>query len=103
MGWSLQPKAEAGADYVCGKVKAAYQKMIAEGCDGEYTKAVVGYLALGVDMTIAFSNTLARWENSSEAINNFIRDKLCQCFGIILRLIHSADLLAVLRRAANII
>jgi adenine-specific DNA methylase len=34
----------------------------------EYAKAVVSYLSLGVDMTAAFSNTLARWENTSEAI-----------------------------------
>ena len=52
------------------KVKAAYQKMIAEGCDGEYTKAVVSYLALGLDMTSAFGNTLARWENSAERIKH---------------------------------
>ena len=50
------------------KVKEAYQKMGAEGVDAEYAKAVVSYLALGVDMTAAFGNTLARWENSSEAI-----------------------------------
>ena len=50
------------------KVKVVYQKMLAEGVDGEYAKAVVSYLALGVDMTAAFGNTLARWENSSEAI-----------------------------------
>ena len=50
------------------KVKAVYQKMVVEGIDGEYAKAIVSYLALGVDMTAAFSNTLARWENSSEAI-----------------------------------
>ena len=50
------------------KVKVAYQKMVTEGVDEEYAKAVTSYLALGVDMTIAFSNTLARWENSSEAI-----------------------------------
>ena len=50
------------------KVKAAYQKMLSKGLDGEYAKAVLSYLALGVDMTAAFNNTLARWENSSEAI-----------------------------------
>ena len=50
------------------KVKVVYQKMVVEGVDGEYAKAIVSYLALGVDMTAAFSNTLARWENSSEAI-----------------------------------
>ena len=50
------------------QVKGAYQKMGEEGVDAEYAKAVVSYLALGVDMTAAFGNTLARWENSSEAI-----------------------------------
>ncbi len=50
------------------KVRAAYQKMVAEGVDMEYAKAVVSYLALALDMTAAFSNILARWENSSEAI-----------------------------------
>ena len=50
------------------QVKVAYQKMVEEGVDTEYAKAVVSYLALGVDMTAAFGNTLARWENSSEAI-----------------------------------
>ena len=50
------------------KVRAAYQKMVAEGVDAEYAKAVVTYLALALDMTAALSNTLARWQNSSEAI-----------------------------------
>ena len=50
------------------KVKEVYQKIVAERLDEGYAKAVVSYLALGVDMTAAFGNTLARWENSSEAI-----------------------------------
>ena len=50
------------------KVRAVYQKMVAEGVDAEYAKAVVTYLALALDMTAALSNTLARWQNSSEAI-----------------------------------
>lgn len=50
------------------KVREAYKKMIEEGHDEEYAKAVVSYLALGMDMTAAFTNTLARWENTSEAI-----------------------------------
>ena len=50
------------------KVKAAYQKMTRDEVDGEYTKAMVSYLALGLDMTAAFGNTLARWENGSEAV-----------------------------------
>lgn len=52
------------------KVKAAYQKLVVEWDDEEYAKAVVSYLALGVDMTAAFGNTLARWENSSEIIKH---------------------------------
>ena len=50
------------------QVREAYQQMVVEGDDGEYAKAVISYLALGADMTAAFGNTLARWENSSEAI-----------------------------------
>ena len=50
------------------KVKASYQQMLADGVNAEYTKAVVSYLALALDMTAAFNNILARWENSSEAI-----------------------------------
>ena len=52
------------------QVKVAYQKMVEEGVDTQYAKAVVSYLALGVDMTAAFGNTLARWENSSERIKH---------------------------------
>lgn len=50
------------------KVKQAHEKMLTEGVKEEYAKAVVSYLALGMDMTAAFTNTLARWENTSEAI-----------------------------------
>jgi adenine-specific DNA methylase len=49
-------------------VRQAYKKMLAEGMEEEYAKAVISYLAQGIDMTAAFSNTLARWENTSEAI-----------------------------------
>jgi adenine-specific DNA methylase len=50
------------------KVRQAYQKILEEGYEEEHAKAVVSYLSLGVDMTAAFANTLARWENTSEAI-----------------------------------
>lgn len=50
------------------KVKAAYQNLMRENDSEEHAKAVVSYLALGLDMAAAFGNTLARWENSSEAI-----------------------------------
>jgi len=50
------------------KVRLAYKKMIKEGYDKEYAKAVVSYLGLMLDMLAAFTNVLARWENTSEAI-----------------------------------
>lgn len=52
------------------KVREAYRKMIAEGVDREYAKAIATYLALSTDMTCAFSNTIARWDNTSEAIKH---------------------------------
>lgn len=59
------------------KVRKAYEKMRAEGMDPEFAKAVATYLALAVDMTAAFCNTLARWENTSEAIKHlFSRNAL---------------------------
>lgn len=50
------------------KVRQAYEQMLAEGYEEEYAKAIATYLALGVDMIAAFTNSLARWENTSEAI-----------------------------------
>ena len=48
------------------KVKKAYQKLIAEGVDGEYAKAVVTYLALGIDRLASFSTTLCWWKSGTE-------------------------------------
>ncbi|WP_299285532.1 DUF1156 domain-containing protein [Thermoflexus sp.] len=50
------------------KVRQAYAQMRSQSADPDFAKAVVTYLALGVDMSAAFCNTLARWENTSEAI-----------------------------------
>ncbi len=50
------------------KVRQAYNQIISVEKDKEYAKAVTAYLALRIDMMAAFSNTLARWENTSEAI-----------------------------------
>lgn len=49
-------------------VRRAHAAMLAQGADPDFAKAVATYLALGLDMTAAFCNTLARWENTSEAI-----------------------------------
>jgi len=50
------------------KVREVYKKMLEEGMEKDYAKAVASYLALALDMTAAFTNTLARWGNTSEAI-----------------------------------
>jgi len=49
-------------------VRRAHARMIEQGADPDFARAVATYLALAVDMTAAFCNTLARWENTSEAI-----------------------------------
>ena len=50
------------------KVKEAYQKMGAEGVDAEYAKAVVSYLALGVDRVADKNSVLCRVIPQTEAI-----------------------------------
>ena len=65
------------------KVKAAYQKMVAEGVDGEYAKAVVSYLALGVDNRCGFEQYTCRWRSVGNC--KHLQDKPCQCFGIMVK------------------
>ena len=48
------------------KVKAAYQKMMAEEIDGEYAKSVVSYLALCISRCSDFETTLVTWLNHVE-------------------------------------
>jgi len=43
------------------KVRLAYQKMIEEGYDEEYAKAVVSYLGLGVNRLATYLASLVRW------------------------------------------
>lgn len=50
------------------KVRQAHEKMLTEGYDVEYAKAVASYLALGVDMTGVSCNTLCRWEPTRQLI-----------------------------------
>jgi len=50
------------------KIRLAHQKMLEEGYDRDYAKALVGYLGLTLDTSTAFTNTLTRWNNTSEAI-----------------------------------
>jgi len=43
------------------KVRLAYKKMMEEGYDEEYAKAVVSYLAMGVDRLADYNSTLCIW------------------------------------------
>ena len=59
------------------KVQLAYKKMIKEGYDEEYAKAVVSYLALVVSRVSDFSSNLCRWHPQWEFIpNTFARQVL---------------------------
>jgi adenine-specific DNA methylase len=48
------------------KVRNAYKKMIEEGLDKEYAKAVVGYLGLGLTRMSDYFNALCVWDNGQE-------------------------------------
>ena len=48
------------------KVRLAYQKMIEEGYEEEYAKAVAGYLGLGVNRIASYCTTLGYWHVSGE-------------------------------------
>jgi adenine-specific DNA methylase len=50
------------------QVRRAHEEMLARGYPEDFARAVVMYLGLTMDMTAAFTNTLARWENTSEAV-----------------------------------
>ncbi|WP_297503002.1 DUF1156 domain-containing protein [Thermococcus sp.] len=50
------------------KVRKAYERMLKEGYDEEYAKAVVTYLAIAFDKFLARSTTLSRWHVTRETI-----------------------------------
>jgi adenine-specific DNA methylase len=59
------------------KVRLAYKKMIKEGYDEEYAKAVTGYLGLIVSRCSDFETVLCRWQPQWEFIPNlFARQAL---------------------------
>jgi len=59
------------------KVRLAYKKMIEEGYDEEYAKAVVSYLALMISRCSDFESNIVRWFNHVENIcNTFARQAL---------------------------
>jgi Adenine-specific DNA methylase containing a Zn-ribbon len=59
------------------KVRLAYKKMLEEGYDKDYAKAVVSYLGLGVSRMSDFESNLCRWHPQWEFIpNTFARQAL---------------------------
>jgi adenine-specific DNA methylase len=48
------------------KVKQAHEKMLAEGVDEEYARAVTSYLTLAIDRLASFSTSLCRWKSGTE-------------------------------------
>ena len=52
------------------KVRLAYKKMLEEGYDEEYAKAITTYLGLGVSRSVPFYSVLTRWEPMRETPAN---------------------------------
>lgn len=52
------------------KVRLAYKKMIEEGYEEEFAKAVVSYLGLGIDRMATFGCVITRWEPMRETPAN---------------------------------
>jgi adenine-specific DNA methylase len=50
------------------KVRLAYKKMIEEGYEKDYAKAVVSYLGLGVNRLASFCNSFSMWISQRELI-----------------------------------
>jgi len=51
------------------KVRLVYNKMIEEGYDEDYAKAVVSYLGLGVNRLAIYATTFGYWHNTRELVN----------------------------------
>jgi len=59
------------------KVRLAYKKMIEEGYDKEYAKAVVSYLGISINNLAEKNNNVSRWANTKETIaGSFSRQAL---------------------------
>lgn len=59
------------------KVRLAYKRMVEEGYDEEYAKAVVSYLGITINNTAEKNNSISRWANTKETIaGSFSRQAL---------------------------
>ena len=63
------------------KVRLAYEKMIKEGVEEDYTKAVVGYLGMILSRHSSYNSSLSWWEITGErTFNTFGRQALPMVF-----------------------
>ena len=51
------------------KVRQAHKKMLEQGYDNEYAKAVVSYLGIAIDRISIYATTLGYWHNTRELVN----------------------------------
>jgi adenine-specific DNA methylase len=59
------------------KIRQAHERMLAEGAEEEYAKAVVSYLAFGIDRTLVFNSVLTKWKPDAECPDSlFVRQAL---------------------------
>jgi len=59
------------------KVREAYRKMIAEGVEKEYIKALLTFLSVHLDKIASSSSTLARWQSNRDTVaDTFSRQAL---------------------------
>ncbi|WP_292591871.1 MULTISPECIES: DUF1156 domain-containing protein [unclassified Mesotoga] len=63
------------------KVREAYRKMIAEGMEREYAKAIATYIAIIISRCSDFESSIVRWFNHVEnTCNTFSRQALPMCW-----------------------
>lgn len=60
------------------KVRQAYRRMVEEGYDEEYAKAVVSYLGLVIDKIADYCNTICQWRNNLEAVGHIFARQAIQ-------------------------
>jgi len=71
MTWGdlFNPRQQLALITFVDKVRRAHEQMLAEGYDPEYAKAVVTYLALGVDRLASYCGSLGYWHVSGEKMS----------------------------------
>lgn len=73
----FNPRQKLALITLAEKVRQAHAKMLEEGVEAEYAKAVVSYLGMGVDRLADYDSILSRWVSHGEFVGNtFTRQAL---------------------------